>query len=360
MSAIFGLANLDATSYQYVHTAGEDVIYEAARMYTAARLEGIRRFESVFVQAQTTNHTELYKLPGSGRMNRRATGVRGPAVRAYGGWTVNFPLYDFEESVVTDFVQFAYMTPGEYQNAVDTVINRYVDERRWQLLHALLDDQAGSSETFVDPQWGSLSVVPLANGDSVTYPPVLGSTTEATEDHYSESGYADSAISDTNNPLVTLRDELVEHFGTVAGGENIAVFCNNADLTYLEDLTDYDPVEDMNIRSGANVNIPVNLPTVPGTIRGRSNGTWVVEWRFMPDNYLLAVHLDAPPPLVERVDPAETGLQSGLVLRAEDEEHPLMSAIYGARFGLAVRNRLNGAVMELGTGGTYTVPTAYT
>lgn len=360
MSAIFGLANLSATDYQYVHTAGEDVIYEATMEYTRMFTEQIAQFESVFVGGVTENHNERFKLPGTGRMSRRVTGVRGPAVRAYGGWDVAFPLYDFEEAVVADDVDFAYMTPGEYQNAVDTILNRYTEERRWQLFHALMDDQGGSSETFADKQWGNLTVVPLANGDSVTYPPVLGATSEATEDHYAESGYASASISDTNNPLVTIRDELVEHFGTSTGGEDVAVFCNNAESAYLEDLTDFDAVVDMNIRAGSNRDVPVNLPNVPGKILGRSNGCWVIEWRYIPATYLLGIHLDAPAPLVERVDPAETGLPRGLNLVARDTSHPLQSAIYRARFGLAVRNRLNGYMYEMGTGGTYTIPTAYT
>lgn len=360
MSAIFGLANLSATDYQYVHTAGEDVIYSATMEYTRIKMAELDRQESVFIQGRTENHTENYKLPGTGRMSRRVTGVRGPAVRAYGGWTVNFPLYDFEEAVVADDVEFAYMTPAEYQNAVDTVLNRYIAERQWQLFHALMDDQGGSDETFADPKWGNLSIKPLANTDGTTYPPVIGSTTEADDDHYLESGYADSSISDTNNPLVTIKNELVEHFGTTVGGEDIAVFANHDDIPYLEDLTDFDAVEDRNIRSGDNRDIPINLPNVPGTVKGRSNGVWVVEWRSLPDNYLVGVHLNAPAPCIERVDPAETGLPQGLNLVARETSHPLQSAIYRARFGIAVRNRLNGVIMELGTGGTYTIPTAYT
>lgn len=360
MSAIFGLASLSASDYQYVKTAGEEVIYEATMEYTRMFTEQIARAESVFISGMTENHNERFKLPGTGRMSRRVAGVRGPAVRAYGGWDVAFPLYDFEEAVVSDDVDFAYMTPQEYQNAVDTILNRYTVERRWQLFHALFDDQGGSSETFSDRQWGNLTIVPLANGDAVTYPPVEGSITEATDDHYLETGYAGTAISDANNPLVTIREELVEHFGTTTGGENVVVFCHQDETPYIEDLTDFDPVEDRFIRSGDNRDVPFNLPNVPGTIKGRSNGVWVVEWRHLPDNYMLGVHLDAPAPCVERVDPADTGLPRGLNLVATDTTHPLQSAIYRGRFGIAVRNRLNGVAMEVGTGGTYTIPTDYT
>lgn len=356
MSAIFGLARLDTTEYEYIQRADQQLIYNATMQYVNMQLEDVARAESVFVEGQTTNTKERYQLPGSGRMSQRAEGVRGAAVRAYGGWDAAYPIFDYGEQIAETRVQMAHMTPAEYQRHVDTIVTRYVNERRHQILHRLLDDEGGSAFTFSDMFAGSLSVVPLANGDSVVYPPVMGSTSEATEDHYAESGYAASAISDTNNPLVTLKDELVEHFGTMTGGENIVAFVNNADVTYLEDLTDYTPVEDRFIRVGSNVDVPQSLPNVPGTVRGRSNGVWIVEWRWIPANYILALHLEATPPLKERVYP---NLPSGLHLQYEDENAPIESAEWGAYFGFGCGNRLNGAVMELGTGGSYTVPTNY-
>jgi hypothetical protein len=62
---------------------------------------------------------------------------------------------------------------------------------------------------------------------------------------------------------------------------------------------------------------------------------------------------------MERVDPADTGLTSGLQLVAQDEEFPFMASFWRDRFGYAVGNRLNGVAFEYGTGGTYTEPTAY-
>jgi hypothetical protein len=84
----------------------------------------------------------------------------------------------------------------------------------------------------------------------VVYPPVLGSETEATEDHYLESGYASANVSDTNDPYVTVVDDLEHHFGAATGGENIVVFINNAERGVTEDLTDFAPVPDQYIRVG--------------------------------------------------------------------------------------------------------------
>jgi hypothetical protein len=74
---------------------------------------------------------------------------------------------------------------------------------------------------------------------------------------------------------------------------------------------------------------------------------------------MLGLHLDAPKPLLVREDPAETNLGTGLQLVSQDEDTPFVASHYRHRFGMGVGNRLNGAVMELGTGGSYTVPSAY-
>jgi hypothetical protein len=38
----------------------------------------------------------------------------------------------------------------------------------------------------------------------------------------------------------------------------------------------------------------------------------------------------------------------------------MVGAEWRTRFGVGVANRLNAVVMELGSGGTYTIPTGYT
>jgi hypothetical protein len=194
----------------------------------------------------------------------------------------------------------------------------------------------------------------------VVYPPVIGTDSEATDDHYLESGYAASAISDTNNPFVTIRDELEEHFGIPSDGSNIVVFVNNAQTAKVEALTDFVEVGDRFVIPGDNVDQLTGLPAnLPGRVLGRVSGCWAVEWRWMPANYMTGIHMDAPRPIVARVDPADTGLGTGLQLVEVDREYPLQKSHYRHRVGFGVGNRLNGVVMELGTGGTYTIPTAY-
>lgn len=360
MAYKFGAMTLaDVDDYTLLRNVGQGIVYEDLQMYLAQREADMMAALGVFVQQTTDLYTENYKLPGGGRLQRRGGQAQSGAVKATGSWDTAYPLEDFGAQLAWTDVVEGYMTVREFNRHVTTIEEQDRNTVRYEMLKALLNDGGGSARTFADEIHGSLSVQPLANGDAILYPPILGSESEATEDHYSETGYAATAISNTNNPYPVAVEELAEHFGESQGGDNIVTFINPAEEAETRALTDFVEVADRFIRLGDDADIPVNLPNVPGTIIGRVSGTWISRWRWMPANYLLSVHLEAAAPLKMRVDPAATGLGTGLQLVAEDERYPFRMAHWRHRFGFGVGNRLNGVVTELGTGGTYTIPTAY-
>lgn len=357
MSVIFGSLGVNDTDRVFNATVGQRAIYEAAANWIAARNAELDMAMALLVERTTSDHQLRYKLPGGGYLQRRGNQGRPGAVKAYGQWDVAFPLEDFGAQIVGNDVDRAYMTVAELDRHIQTVTIQNVNTVRYEMLKRLFNNVAA---TFADPLWGNLTVQPLANGDTVTYPPVLGSDTEATDDHYLQSGYAASAIDDSHNPYETIVAELEEHFGTPAGGDDIAVFINPAETPETKALTDFVSVADAGIQYGQDADLAIMRPGMPGKLLGRIEGLcWVVEWRHVPANYQLGVHLGAEAPLVRRIDPADTGLGDGLQLVAEDEEYPFQSSFWRHRFGLGVGNRLNGVVMELGTDGSYGVPTAF-
>jgi hypothetical protein len=92
---------------------------------------------------------------------------------------------------------------------------------------------------------------------------------------------------------------------------------------------------------------------------GTCSGAVICEWRAGAEAaYLLGIHLDAPKPLEKRIDPAYTGLGSGLQLVNYSDVRPWVESDYINRYGFAVGNRLNGMVVQLTTG-SYTIPTKY-
>jgi hypothetical protein len=360
-TSIYGAIGIAETAADqvYVQTIGYDLVYEAAQAWLAEYNMELELAMDAFVERTTDRHSERYKLPPTGRLQRRGGQARSAAAKAAGSWDVAYPLEDFGDVVAGDDVALAYMTAQQFQLHLDGVASRNTGTVRYELLKSLFNNTARSfnDETLNTP---TLTIQPLANGDSVLYPPVLGSEAAAAENHYIETNYLAAAISDTNNPYATIAAELEEHFGQAQGGSNIVAFINTAQVAKTRDLTDFVSVEEMGIVFGQDTAVAVNIPIgLPGRIIGRVSGVWVSEWPWVPANYILGVHLDAPRPIVRRIDPAATGLGQGLQLVTQTFDNPFQSAFWRHRFGFGCGNRLNGVVLELGTGGDYSIPSGY-
>ena len=358
MSGLYGVFGLADSERVRLNSYGQSVVYDHINTYMAARSAEIAAALDVFVEKTTSDYKVRYKLPGGGMLQDMGFAPQaGPkVVRTGGGWDVAFPLTDWQAGVAGDRVSYAYATTQDLAIEVEGVIARDINTVRFQILNALL----GSTQTsFDDPLYGALSIEPLANGDSVVYPPILGATAEATENHYLSAGYAVSAISDTNDPYATIVVELEEHFGSPTGGSNIVTFIPSGVVAKTKAMTDFVAVNDRRIEPGVNAATVYGLPAgLPGKILGTVSGTWVVEWRYLPATYVLALNLDAPKPLVMRVDPADTGLGGGLQLVATSDKFPFTQSDYSHRFGLGAGNRLNGVAMII-SAAAWSVPSGY-
>ena len=361
MGLIHGALGLPDIDDSYINTIGQSVVYEASQLLLAQYNADLSTARALFVDGTTEDFKVRYKLPGGGRLQRRQEQTATQAVKASGGWDVGFPLEDFGARILADDITLAKMRLQEYSRHIDTVFIQDANTYRFEMLRAIYNNAA---RTFIDPLKGSITVQPLANNDAVLYPPVTGSESEATGNHYLVSGYTSANISDTNNPFPRIVGKLEDHFGANQGGSNIVVFINPAQVAKVAALADFVDYVDRFVVPGDQTATVTGLPRIPASARviGRSmSGAWVAEWRWVPADYMLAIHADAPPPLRERVDPAAEGLGQGLQLVAQDREFPLQSAHYRHRFGLGVANRLNGVVMQLKTGADadYATPTIY-
>lgn len=361
MSGIFGALNMSSTERAFVNTVGQELVFDAINQVLAQHNADVQAAMNIFVDGQTESFKFRYLLPGGGELQQRGLQAQAGNVQRAGSWDASLPLWDFGAALGGNDVALAYMTMQELDAHLKTITAQNLNTVRKEILKALLDN---ASYTYSDPINGSLTIQPLANGDGTLYPPVLGSTTEADDTHHLETNYAPSSISDTNDPFVTIANELEEHFGTPTAGGNILVLTNNDATSKTRDLAAFVPVTDMGIMPGDDTATVMGLPAgtiVPGRLLGRHEeaGVWIAEWRYLPATYMVGVHLDAPKPLRMRVDPGYTGLGTGLQLVATSDQAPLQNSHYRNRFGIGVVNRLNGVVLELGTGGSYTVPTGY-
>jgi len=358
MSGIFGALNVADTDRVFNATVGQRAIYETAMEYIARINAELQEVLAVFIESTTEDHKRRYKLPGSGYLQKRSIQGRYASVKAVGQWDVGFPLEDYGAQISGNDIDFRRMTIAELDRHLDTVVGMNINTVRHEVLQALMNN---TQDSFLDEEWGAVLVEPLANGDATLYPPVLAASDEATDNHYLESGYAPTAIDDgANDPLTLIKDELEEHFGVDEAGSDIMVFSNPDATPDVTAMDGFVRITDKGIVPGDDTaTLVAALPRHPGTLIGRGKGVWYVEWRHLPATYMIGVHLSSPKPLIRRVDPADMEIPDGLNLVARDEEFPFLGSFWRHRFGLGVGNRLNGVVVENGSGGTYSIPTAY-
>jgi len=356
MSTIFGMANMSASDYQFARQADQSLLYGATQEYLAMANQSRLDAWSFFVQPEiTTDHTERVKGVMTGYMQKRTKHGRSDDVRPSGSYDVAYPVYDFGDAFEYNDVDFAYMSPQEFQDYIDGVIARSNNTYRFEVLTRLFKN---TTTTFTDDQWGSLTVQPLAiTSDGVVYPPLQGAAAEATAQHYLESGYTVANISDTNNPIKTNADLLISTFGRRTGGIPIATLIDTASRSYIEALSDFVPVQPTGVRSGDAADWSTIPANVPGEIIGHTNSSWVSVWDFIPATYMVSVPLEEARPLVERNDLAGTGLDGGLRLVAQETNFPINYDQWRWRFGIGTRNRRGAVVMEVAAGGSYTIPT---
>jgi len=361
MTTLLGALNINDNSRVFLQTIGQSIVYDAVQQVIAEYNAASVAAQRMFVEGDTTDWLKRYKLPGGGRLQR--TSLRAPLAefKAGGSWDVAFPLESFGTAFSIDRISMAYMTAQDLQNHLQTVQTQATNTVRHEIFRRLFNNGGGSPIPFVDDLRGTLNIQPLANGDSTVYPPKIGSEAELTShSHYIVSGYLGSAISDVNDPFLTVRDTFEEHFGAPTAGSNLAVFVNDDITTKVLDLTRVTDVNDRYVAQGVNTAVVNAMPNIPGRILGRhSAGVWVSEWRWVPSGYMLAVDLNQAPPLMRRVDLPETGLQPGLQLIAKDMNYPIESSYWDMRFGYGVGNRLNGVIVQLKAPGTYDVPAAF-
>lgn len=359
MSTVAGVLNITDSQHAFVANVGQALVYDAVNQVLADYNEDVNKAVSVFIERETEKFKFRHLLPASGKLPDMGREGAAPSMKRVGYNDVALPLTQKGVELSGSRVNLAYLTIEELDAQVSIVTMGDLNSLRESILIALFEND---NSTFDDPVHGDLTIKRLANGDADTYPPVLGSETEATDNHYLVAGYAVSAIADANNPVVTLRDEIAEHYGGIGSRGREFVYLHGADQTdYLAAITGYVPCSDQYVIIGDDTADVRYFPSgVPGRIHGRLSGAWLAEWDgWIPDTYGLMILLSVPAPLYRRHDPAITGLGRGLQLVARDVNHPMHRASFETRYGVAVVNRLPAAVMLVADAGFYYPPPAY-
>lgn len=298
--------------------------------------------------ARTTEHQVRYKLPGSGTLQPLDEWGNPITVREEGYYDVAFPIQGGGTAWGNNRVSRALMTVGEANRQTLNALQRDGNWVRRHILAALFDN---ATWTYADEEHGSLTVQPLANGDSVTYLRKNGSTAADTH-QYAQA----AAIADATNPFDDWYDELAEH--PENAGPFVAYIPTNQKAAVMA-LAAFEEVPDANVQLGANSNQLVGrLDRGFGDeVLGYVNKVWVVEWGMLPDNYGIVVARGASTPALQMREYASPALQ-GLFTENHNPDGNLNEYRFIRYAGFGAYNRVGALAFRIGNA-SYAIPSGY-
>ncbi len=349
MAVLLGLLNQADLYAQRVTTAGIQVVQRSIDESVAEHNRQLDALMRLFTTNRTDPQTR-YLAAGATRLQPLDENGRARPIKPSGYATVGFPLHDAGIAWGRNYRTSIKMTVGEVARIVSMMQDADSRWMRDHLLAALFFENGTTPWTFTDPQFGSISVYGLANGDTQTYQILSGADSAATDDHV--LGVASIAES----TFQTIHDELVEH---PENGPEIIAFVPTASRAAVEALTNFYPVADPNLTSGIAVTqfTAALGVAVPGELIGYIAGCKVVVWAGLPSDYILGVAAGGEAPIALRQEP-EAELQ-GFKKVADRNDHPWYEQQYLRVAGFGAWNRV-GAVVVKTNNATYAIPTGYT
>lgn len=327
-----------------------DVLPRVSEAVTMAMTEHNNQLDAMidlFVN-RTTQHKLKYKAPASSRSQPLDQNGRARPIKSGVAYDVAFPIQGSGNAWGTNFVTKTMMTVEEANNATMTLMD---GDTRWMSDHILAALFAASSWTYNDEEFGSLTVMPLANGDTREYAR-LGNASTGTDNHLLAQA---ADIGDAANPFPTIYTELTEHPDNQ--GEVVVMVATDL-VSDIEGLATFKEKSDPNIRVGSgNDELTGSAPAnVPGRLIGYVQGCWVYEWSSMPSGYMLAVTTGANKSLLMREYPVAQ-LQ-GFNLVGERNDHPFYESQYARWAGFGTWNGVGALAYRIGNA-SYATPTGF-
>lgn len=347
MAILYGLLNMADLADQRVTEVGVEQVSMSIEQSVQEHNRQLDALMGLFV-TRTTDFKTRFWAAANARLQPLDNMGRALPIKPAGKYDVAFPIQMGGTAWGYDYVTGQKITMGEIRRVVAAMLDADARWMRDHLLAALFYKSTTVPWTFVDDEHGSLSIYGLANGDTTVYNLMTGTDSGATDDHLL---FDATLAADT---FQTIFDELTEH--PENGGEVVAFIPTNLKAT-VEALSTFYPLEDPDLRIGsASTVLAGRLATpVPGMVLGKLEKVWIVEWKSLPDNYILAVTTEGERPVAMRED-MEASLR-GFKQVAVREDHPWYERQYLRRAGFGTWNRVGAFVMKVA--GSYAIPTGY-
>lgn len=325
---------------QMVNDAIAASVIEHNRQVAAALAEMVER---------TTEYTSRYKLAGGGTLQPLDEWGNPLPVKDAGYYDVAFPIQGGGTAWGDNRVSRALMTVAEADRLTAGALRRDADWMKRHILSAMFDN---TSWSYTDEEKGTLTVQPLANGDSVTYVRTNGAL--AVDNHY----YAQAAaIGDAANPFLGWKTELMEH--PENAGPYVAYIPTNLKSTVMG-LANFIDAPDVNIQPAMTAQSLATNPVDRGfgdEVLGYVDGVWVVEYGLLPDNYGLVVARGAASKPLRMREYGAAALQ-GLFTENVSPDGNLNEYRFIRYAGFGSYNRVGAMAFRIGNG-SYAIPSGY-
>lgn len=344
----YGFLNLESLFAEKIEDVEVPVIMDAVYESASEHSRNVNAMLASFVFS-TTGYKERFYLPGVGTLQPLDEHGNPLPIAEAGYYDVAYPIQGGGTAWGTNRVSRAMATVSDVNRQVVEAFKKDADWLRRHMLAGLFDN---TTWTYDDVEHGDLTIQPLANGDAVTYVKIGG--TSAVDTHQLAQA---AAIDDANNPFGTIYDELMEHPSNQGGAVVVYVPSNLTDS--IEALTAFVAKQDPDIVAG------VNNDTLGGVIDrglgdevlGKVSKCWIVEWRALPDNYMVA-HAQGAGPILGMREYPSASLQ-GLFVENNSPDGNLQETRFIRYSGFGARNRVGAVVYRVGNG-AYAIPSGYT
>lgn len=216
----------------------------------------------------------------------------------------------------------------------------------------------------------AVNVYGFYNGDTQVPPKWKTTTFAANHNHYLESG----GTTVDSGDLDTLIGHITHHGYTQLGGYTIVVLVNEqeADVIRTFNVADGDkftfipsnaPLGGRILDANGGIVGAPSMATFPGLVTIGSYGSAViVQEEYVPAGYMVCFATGGQDNLGNPIgirEHEQASLQGLKLVKGPQPNYPLIDSYYIHGLGCGVRHRGAGAVMEIGNGGTYTIPAAY-
>lgn len=345
----YGFVGLKHLFDERITKVGVEEIWRAVQDSAA---EHSRQMDALLasVVERTTAYKERAYLPGDATLQPLDEYGNPKPVRPSGYYDVAYPIHGAGYAWGTNRVSRELMTVQEANRYTLDAQRADADWMRRHILAALLDETAW---TYPDDEYGDLTIEPLANGDTVVY--VRKGGVAATDDHYLAQA---AAIDDSNNPYNDIYDDLAEHPSNA--GPYVAYIPTNL-KTVTEGLTNFIEVADPDIVPGNASDVLRNngeaIKLFGDEVLGKTDHLWIVEWKSLPDNYIVSFALGTQMPVVMQREYPVTPLQGYFPeFHSPDGNRQINRLLRYCGFG--VQNRVGALVYMIGNA-TYSTPASY-